>query len=183
MKATDILTTNLITSLKLIIGTNGTGKTYTLIKEFKEKAIQSNVIFFTPYVNEIILDDEKILLIPANFIKNFDEAKWDILEGKTIVFDDCRNYLSTNIEEETTKKINNLLIARRFKNNNIYFVFHSFSQVPSFLYTFATHIRIHKTTESLQKVKNRIPNFELINEVCNIVNNHENKYFYKEVKI
>ena len=162
----------------LIVGTNQTGKS-TLIKEIVSKIKTKDIIYITPYILEPTQEKNILFINPKDFFKQ----DFFNLSESLIIFDDCKAYISTNIIEHNTKVINDLMIQRRYLKIEIIFSFHSFAQVPTFLYDYITEMYIKKTTDNLVKLKSRLNNYEIIADTQRIVNSKKDNYFYMKIDL
>ncbi len=147
--------------VNILVGSNETGKSSYLFDMISLNKGR-DIIYISPYVSEQPEIENNILFINP---KSFFLIDSELLKDSIIVFDDCKSYISTSTEHKDTKILNNLLIQRRYLKLEFYIVFHSFSQIPTFLYDFVTIITIKKTTDNLQKLKNRRLYFDEILEL------------------
>ena len=164
----------------LLVGTNETGKTTEVEKFVKNNMKDNDILYVSPYVEEPVKQNKKVLFLPVNkFFESSDikNKKFESIKNSILIFDDSKTYISVNTEETNTKIINELFIKRRFLNIQMFFVFHSFAQVPSFIFDYSTEIWIKKTFENLSKIKNRLPNYRDIESVVNTVKKNKNPYF------
>ena len=149
---TKLLTSKNISNCSIIIGAKGTGKTTMILNKKHNKQI---MLIVTPKsINKQIGSD--IIMNFENFIK-IDENK---LNNFKIVFDDCKHYISHNPNETNTKKIISLLINSRHANNEIYLIYHSFTEVNEKIWSKLDNIYLFKTVTSIENTTNVIPNYK-----------------------
>ena len=173
----------------IIIGTNGTGKT-TLLNNILTNSNRKNVLIVDPdgyewrQYQEIPVDEidtlntgtHKILAPTKEEIEYLIEFRNGIL-----VLDDCRYYANKRLENE----IRRVLIRRRQNVLDVFAVAHSLSEVPPDFYTFATHIVIFKTNDSVVRLRQSIDRDKLdsLKEVIQRVNKHPSRHHFEIVAL
>ena len=166
----------------IIIGTNGTGKT-TLLNTILENSNRKNILVVDPdgfewqKYSEVAVDKVSSLQIGTN--KIVAPVKEDIeylieFRNGILVLDDCRYYANKRLENE----IRRILIRRRQNALDVFAVAHSLSEVPNDFYTFATHIIIFKTNDSVVRLRSSIDRDKLDNlkAVIKRVNSHSSRH-------
>jgi GTPase SAR1 family protein len=163
----------------IIIGTNGTGKT-TALKKLVAKELQKkdshvlivvpddmewNMIPFVhpkfPHRIESYVGARKIIYFPGLL-----EIISERFRDGMLIFDDCRAYLSASVEQD----LHDILIRRRQKMIDVCAVGHGFTEVPPKFFTFCTHIVLFRTTDSINKRKDDLKDFERMKEAQARVN-------------
>lgn len=155
--------------MSLLLGTNGTGKT-TFLNKLADTEIKNGgrVLILTVDAAEWTEFDEI-----DNFVNFTGKAKTIYRPGTLdkifkqyfdglLIFDDYRsfNISATGKEAEMLRSI---AIRRRQHMLDLAFAAHGFSEiVPSFLFTFSTHLVLFRTIDNIDKVKNRLPKFDFI---------------------
>lgn len=159
------------TTLSILLGTNGTGKTSFLRKLADKEANKGGRTLI------LTVDGAEWTEFPE--IENFSEftgtAKVIYSPGvldkifKTffdglLIFDDYRSFGITSTGKEA-EALRALAIRRRQHMIDIAIAGHGFTEItPSFLFTFATHLVLFKTIDNIDKVKNRLPKFDFIKQ-------------------
>lgn len=167
--------------LFLIAGTNGTGKTtfiLNLIEKKKERCIyfvpdfadkkNENIKTFKNFdfvgIRKMLFTNENLSLISQAF------------KNGSIVFDDVKFMLPQNLN--SNKDFYNLLIRRRQKNIDLYFIAHGLTEVPPKLWTFLNYLILFKTHDNIIRLKNYILNYELVlyaqKKINKVKSMHEN---------
>lgn len=181
------------TSLSILLGTNGTGKT-SFLRKLADTEIKNGgrVLILTvdsaewtdfPEIESFSIFNgiAKVIHRPGVLDKIF-KTFFDGL----LIFDDYRSFgiTATGKEAEALRAIS---IRRRQHMIDIAIAGHGFTEiVPSFLFTFATHLVLFKTIDNVDKVKNRLPKFEFIKKQQNEVNtiaNDENAHYYRIIRL
>tara|TARA_R100000742_G_C4247338_1_gene66056 strand:+ start:265 stop:819 length:555 start_codon:yes stop_codon:yes gene_type:complete len=168
----------------IIVGTNGTGKTTLLNKLIEQKGGKSLIIdpdgMEWGHVKEIapeqcgeITDGQGKILAPIpedlEHLINF--------QNGSLVFDDCRFYLQTRMEQS----IRRILIRRRQNSVDIFAVAHGLTEVPASFYTFATHLICFKTNDSLTRLRNSTDKEKIkrLRIAIDQINKHPDHHHYK----
>jgi ABC-type Mn2+/Zn2+ transport system ATPase subunit len=173
----------------IIIGTNGTGKT-TLLNNTLNKSNRNNILVIDPDGYE--WRDYKE--VDINFLENLKQGTNKVLaptkddiellinfRNGILVLDDCRYYANKRLENEIRK----ILIRRRQNALDIFAVAHSLSEVPNDFYTFATHIIIFKTNDSVVRLRQSVDRDKLENlkNVIDRVNQHKDRHYFEIVSL
>ncbi len=161
----------------IIVGTNGTGKS-TFARRLIDAKIEAGgrALIITNHLNEWT-DLAEIDLNDKKEMHNYTGARRSTLLPKqlpllhsfhngVIIFDDARNFIGA----KTDDALNSLQISRRQKMIDIVVIAHSFMQVPTAFFTFATHYIIFKTVVSAKNRKNLIGDIDNVLDVESRVN-------------
>ena len=172
----------------MIVGTNGVGKT-SLCKEMvgslQEKGRRTLIVDpdGMEWANLKIISPEDCGLIrPGMAARIVGPEKDDFpllqqFSGGTLVLDDCRYYVKSQIAHE----LRQILVRRRQKDIDIFGVAHSLNEVPPVFWTFASHLVLFKTTDNPKRGAHNIPKLRsLLEEYIPRINGHENHY-YREI--
>lgn len=165
-----------MTTMTVLLGTNGTGKTTTLKNILRASGKKCLVI--TP-------DDREWLEYPETPLRRgvasdfqYQGIRRHIWRPKhtlgmlqyfrngIIVFDDCRFYLRATTDQE----IHGLIIRRRQRAIDIFAVGHGFTEVPPVFFTFATDFILFQTRDNISRRKDVIRNYEAVAAKTNEVN-------------
>jgi ABC-type Mn2+/Zn2+ transport system ATPase subunit len=135
----------------LIVGATGTGKS-TFTKNVCTMVPKSSIMLFDvngehPEITDAPYDDIEDFLEKANRARN----AVIVVEEATIFFDSKR----------TEKNLVEILIRKRHKNNTILLLFHSFADVPRYIYRKSTHVVIFKTNDEPDQVQERFKDTKL----------------------
>lgn len=159
---------SLMTTMTVLLGTNGTGKTTTLKHILLASGKRCLVI--TP-------DDREWLEFPQTLLRpgvaadfQFTGIRRHIWNPKyslrmlqyfrngIMVFDDCRAYLTARTSDE----IHQLMIRRRQRGVDIFAVGHGFTEVPPVFFTFATDFILFLTRDNIERRKTVIRDYEQV---------------------
>lgn len=183
-----------MTTMTVLLGTNGTGKTTTL----KNILLQSGkrCLVVTPDDREWLEYPETPLRsgVPADFqYQGIRRHIWrpkhtlqmlKYFRNGIIVLDDCRFYLRATTDQE----IHALLIRRRQRAVDIFVVAHGFTEVPPVFFTFATDFVLFQRRDDVSRRKNYVRNFEALKAKVEEVNTiaqgkraHPKNYYIKEL--
>ena len=185
------------TKRTLILGAPGTGKT-TFLRRALAQAGQKTLVI-TPYMNEwcekdangIELYPELVDLKPTNLYftgirRHVYRPKYTLEHLKAfrrgiIVFDDCRGYFKSNLENE----IHELLLATRQRMIDVFFVAHGFREVPPVFFTFATEYILFRTEDNLDRRASDIRCIDVVRRMQAEVNRDsvQNPFTYKWFKL
>ena len=167
------------TKLIIIIGYNGTGKSTYVQKIINlQERYNKRSLIITPHdvewLNYDFIDIEK-----GKETRTYTGTKKYIYKDKNtlrnlsnhyrnglLVFDDCRAYFNSNVDNE----LHSLFIARRQKMIDIIAVGHGFTEIPPKFFTFASEIILFKTMDNIDKRKNVLRNFEFMKQMQTKVN-------------
>lgn len=160
-----------ITTMSVLVGTNGTGKT-TATKVIAENFVKMGfrVLVVTPDDRE--WTEYLLTELRAGHSEDFQFSgiRRHIWNGKltlemlkyfqngVIIFDDCRAYFRANTDQE----IRQLLIRRRQRNVHIMACGHGFTEVPLVFFTFATDFILFLTRDNIERRKYGMRNFEAV---------------------
>ena len=173
----------------IIVGTNGTGKT-TLLRNLLEGLNRKKTLIVEPDgyewrdVKEI--DYSEIPTMSDKSAKGLapDEQQIEELiyfQNGNLVLDDCRYYAGKRLQNAIRK----VLIRRRQNSVDIFAVAHGTSEIPPDFYTFATHLILFKTNDSLQRLRGTMDRdrIEKIGYIRNEINQHPSHHHYKIISL
>lgn len=165
-----------MTTMTVLLGTNGTGKTTTLKNILKASGKRCLVI--TPDDREW-LEYPQTLLRPGcseDFLyqgirRHIWNPKYSMqmlkyFQNGIIVFDDCRAYLTARTHDD----IHQLMIRRRQRNVDIFVVGHGYTEVPPVFFTFATDFILFQTRDNIDRRKHVIRSYEAVQAKTEEVN-------------
>jgi ABC-type Mn2+/Zn2+ transport system ATPase subunit len=178
----------------VVLGTNGTGKT-----TFVKKLVVNELHKKYSHVLIVVPDDMEWNSIPwvnprfPHRIENYVGARkvvyfpglLDIIRDKfrngLVVFDDCRAYFTAALETD----LHSLLIRRRQQMIDIVAVGHGFTEVPPKFFTFATHFALFKTCDNINRRKNYLMNYEVMQEAQKHINEKALKdpHYFEIIKV
>lgn len=157
-----------MTTMTVLLGTNGTGKT-TAVKNIAKLSGQ-RVLVITP-------DDREWTEYPLTELRSGHSEDFQFagirrhiwndkhtlkmlqyFQNGLIIFDDCRAYLRASTADE----IRQLLIRRRQRNVHIMVSGHGFTEVPPVFFTFATDFILFFTRDNIKRREAYIRNFEAV---------------------
>ena len=92
------------------------------------------------------------------------------LHNAFVVFDDVRNLLGDNMP----KSVEDLLINRRQKMLDLFFIFHGLNLIPPRLFDYYTLLIVFNTMGKIDRSLHKIPFGETIEKICDIVNECSN---------
>lgn len=176
----------------VIIGKPGTGKT-TIAQKFVDQLGKKRCLIIDPdgielkwYQYKLIdaADPEKLKALtgiarsyaPSKPQEMFTNIYKNFRDG-LIVFDDCRVYTTSQVEDS----LKNIFRRKRQMMADIVCVAHSFSEVPPFFLTFATHYILFRTEDKIEVRKNYLHPFEKWKEIKARVDKAsiQNKYYHE----
>jgi energy-coupling factor transporter ATP-binding protein EcfA2 len=157
----------------IILGTNGTGKS-TLTRKIIDRIKGRSVIVIDfegfertwrsfPTINPTpktltALGKKarkvKIILAQYDRIEVLNNL-YKYAHNCIIVFDDCRLYLKANTDEHIEK----ILIRRRQRMFDLFFVAHGFTEVPPRVYTFTSHLILFRTEDSVSRRRENLKDY------------------------
>lgn len=185
------------TKRTLIIGAPGTGKT-TLLHRILMQSGQKTLVI-TPYMNEWTEKDsngeelypELITLRKKDcfysgirrhvFRKKYTLEHLENFQRGIIVFDDCRGYLKSNLDEQ----IHTLLLGTRQNMIDVFAVAHGFREVPPAFFTFATDYFLFRTEDNLDRRANDVRCIDKVRQMQELVNRESvnNPFAYEWFKL
>ena len=164
----------------LIVGKPGAGKSYFFKNEILPKL--NKVLIFDQYgyeYPEATLTDGK--KDTGESMLRFSGDFWELVNfsgrfpNRAIIIEDATNFLQGAIHDEPLRK---MFAARRHYNQQLYFLFHTLSSIPPFIYSMSDYVVLFKTKDFKERVKNRFQDEELFRAFENIKksrNEHERK--------
>ena len=185
------------TKRTVILGAPGTGKT-TFLHQTLAQAGQKTLVI-TPYMNEwterdangVEMYPELQDLRPSNLYytgirRHVFRPKYTLkhlaaFRRGIIVFDDCRGYLKSNLENE----IHELLLATRQRMIDVFAVAHGFREVPPVFFTFATDFILFRTEDNLDRRASDIRCIDVVRRMQEEVNRNsvQNPFTHKWFKL
>jgi len=165
-----------ITSMTVLLGTNGTGKTTTL-KGILENSGKRGLIItpddreWTEYPITELREGVKSDFLYTGIRRHIWNPKTTMgvlkyFQNGIIVFDDCRAYLRANTSED----IHQLMIRRRQRGVDIFAVGHGYTEVPPVFFTFATDFILFLTRDNIERRKYVIRDFDAVKHKTDEVN-------------
>lgn len=170
--------------LTIILGTNGTGKT-TMLRHILDSSPQRALVV-TSHVEEWTDLPENNLATPQDFLFH-DRQRHIIRRDYTIdrlhhfkqgilVLDDCKTFIgdkNTALEE--------LLIARRQLELDIFYIAHGFTRVPPLFWPYYTDLILFKTKDNPSSRKNALLQYDEIIAAQQRINNHSDPHYYERL--
>ena len=166
------------TTMTVVIGTNGTGKT-TLLKKIVAGFLKNKrrVLILTPHDREW----ENVPLVSSRFPTRIEwyagarrmiynkgslELIIENFRNGVLIMDDCRAYIKAGLDET----LHSLLIGRRQMDIDIFAVGHGFTEIPPKFFTFATTYILFRTTDVIERRRPYIMNYEAVEAAQKAVN-------------
>jgi Ni2+-binding GTPase involved in maturation of urease and hydrogenase len=127
----------------MVVGCTGSGKTY-FVKSLIKNVNPKNIIVYD-------VNDEYKDVYPYPFEPDIDKFLSGCLHkrGKVMIFEDATSFFAVQGRSDEMIK---LLIAKRHTKNTIILIFHSFGDVPRYLFRKCTDIAIFKTLDGEKDV-------------------------------
>jgi GTPase SAR1 family protein len=181
------------TNVFIIVGGRGTGKT-TYVKELVKASSHRRKLVVDTFKNDHYSD--YMPLQPQDFARfsslfgNLHFSSSDIYDylqyinqgvyNSLVIFEDCLKYINTNPQPE----VRSIVLDSKQKGNDVIFVYHSFSQVPPKLATWADYFVIFKTQERIENQKSRLGGiYPIIKPAADKVKASQSKYYKQAVKL
>ena len=130
----------------LIVGCTGSGKsTYTknVLKLVNPKAIKLHDVN-GEYKDILDTGDPQDI---EEFVSEADKVRHGI-----IVIEEATNFFDS---KSTDKTLVRMLVEKRHRKLTMFLIFHSFADIPRYIYRKATHVVIFKTNDEVAEVQNR----------------------------
>ena len=177
----------------LVVGGRGRGKT-TFIQNLLEKSPQPKKLVVDTFAHPAYADYTAVTLQELYNFKNYnglfhlaepqieshlaDVSK--LVRNTMIVFEDCLKYIQPNPQPA----IRNICLDSKQKGNDVFFLYHSWSQVPPKLATWADYAIIFKTQETFENQKSRLGGiYSAIYPAYKQVEKSKNHYEVKSVQL
>ena len=170
---------NKLNECLLVIGRKGCGKT-TIALELA-RVTQKKIIVFDDLVHPAYSSFDRIecneLTKPLKgntvvFIEDLDVAIQKTVatqRNAAIIIEDSARFISSNI----SVSVKTLIINHRKFNFDLFFMFHSFTDVPPYLCKMYTGIVLFKVGDNLDKEQAKWSNWHKIKAVASKVNKHK----------
>lgn len=170
-------------------GSRGKGKSTQiekLINRYKEKVLIYDIHgesiyrkFTTIEVNKISKHLKGVAkVINADYDLVLTTLYSDFKNG-LIVLEDANFYLNSARNEMLWR----MLVQARHRGTDIVLTFHSLARIPPYVYEMMNDLVLFKTSENIDRIKNKIPNFQIIDTEKNLINKHSNNYYFKVLKL
>lgn len=176
----------------ILIGTNGTGKTTFIKRNFVEKS-KRRVLIIDPRCKErawhqykrLDLEDltqlrtfKGIRLADANESYHIALIEENYTNG-VLVMDDFSFYIENNMPQS----LRQLLIRRRQSGLDIFAMTHGFTDVPPKFVKYLTHFIVFKTLDSPRAHRDKIGNFDEFIKVVHTVNADPDPHAYRIIDL
>lgn len=172
--------------LTIILGTNGTGKT-TMLRHILDSSPQRALIV-TSHVEEWTDLPENNLATPQDFLFQ-DRQRHIIRRGYTIerlkhfkqgilIFDDCKTFIG-----DKNAALEELLIARRQLELDIFYIAHGFTRVPPLFYPYFSDLILFRTKDNPSSRKKDLLQYKEIMEVQKRINQRaqQDPHYYERL--
>lgn len=176
------------TNVIVIVGGRGTGKT-TFGMKLIDSTPQPKVLVVNTFIHPAYADWPKITIkqLPkwkggkyylhgSNYDAMF-EAIDKHVHDTFIVIEDSAKVVHQNPQDSVRR----ICLDSKQKNNDVIFMYHSFSEVPPKLYRWLDFIQIFKTAESERDIRAKVPYYSRVLDIYRSVlkssNKHESQTF------
>jgi len=141
----------------LIVGCTGSGKS-TLTKSFVKQAGPNHTLLYD--VNDEYTDFKNYKNIISAEEVHFTEFlnMANTVRNGSIFFEEATIFFDTKSSEEEMKEI---LVKKRHRKIDVFLIFHTFRDVPYYIYNKCTHIILFKTNDDISLIESRFKNPEL----------------------
>ena len=171
--------TGVQTTMAIVVGTNGTGKT-TFLRQMCNMALANGRRVLVIVPDEIEWTDIPMTQLRYGVDSDFRYTgiRRHIFNKKTtlkmlkhfrnglLIFDDCRAYLKA----VTSDEVHGVLIRRRQQGIDIFAVAHGFTEIPLVFYTFVSDFVVFKTRDNISRRMSGIRDYEAIRKKVAEVN-------------
>lgn len=171
--------TGVQTTMAIVVGTNGTGKT-TFLRQMCNTALAAGRRVLVIVPDEIEWTDipQTLLRYGVDSDFRYTGIRRHIFNRKTtlkmlkhfrnglLIFDDCRAYLKA----VTADDVHGVLIRRRQQGIDIMAVAHGFTEIPLVFYTFVSDFVVFKTRDNISRRMTGIQDYEAIRKKVAEVN-------------
>jgi archaellum biogenesis ATPase FlaH len=155
----------------IIVGMTDTGKSYfvknVLLKKVTPEKVEVYDVENEYKTGESLPDFEEFLYRVSNLTNRF-----IVLEEATIFLDN----------KSTNKKLTQMLVQKKHTNNYLVLVFHSFRDIPYYIYNKCNYVTLFKTGDSEHLIDSRFHN-ESLTYSFNRVKRSTIKYYNETIRI
>jgi hypothetical protein len=179
-----------------IVGGTGTGKTTYLLSRIKPMLASGTfdkVIIFDEdehdsYKQYPVVNYKYLPALKRGIVRSFinDETLEDAMyivntfvRNSIIVLEDAGRYLMEKLPQNTKR----VFVNKKKKNLDIFVMYHGCSEPPPKLYILSDIITLHKTMDTPDSMKGKIPNYPLFKKYFEEVQSAESEYYHKEFSL
>lgn len=180
-----------INHVNITIGKRGTGKTTLQLKRIAKHPLKTLIIdtidhhAYRQYraIPPIAIDDKiwkkgTVRVFVSDFKEVFHQLTNNV-SNAYIVFEDCTKYIRYNVNDDIRK----FIVDSKQKNIDLCFIYHGFGMVQPDMFRLADSLTILKTNENINTYKSKVPNFETVKVVNELIQKSSNPYIYRTVRI
>ncbi|HNA40008.1 MAG TPA: hypothetical protein PLR84_10905 [Chitinophagales bacterium] len=180
-----------INHVNITIGKRGCGKTTKTINLIEKSNLKTLVVDTFDHENyrkfraiQPVMINDKIW--KAGNVRCYGHDFKDIfyqisnkISNAMIVLEDCTKYLKHPLNQDALR----FIVDSKQKNIDLVFMFHGFGMVMPDLFRLADSLTIFKTNENIDTYRNKIPNFDSVKKEFTAIQNSQNKYIHKTIRI
>lgn len=181
------------TNVFIVVGGRGRGKT-TFIKNLAEKSTQPKKLVIDTFKHPAYSGYSSIEVSElhhfsnyAGFyhlgtpdVENYLEEISRCVYNSMLIFEDCLKYIQPNPQPG----IRSIALDSKQKANDVFFLYHSWSQVPPKLATWADYLVIFKTQERIENQRARLGGiYHLLEPAYKAVSKSKNHYEVKSIAL
>lgn len=159
----------------IVVGMTDTGKSY-YIKNNLLKLIPNNKALFIYDINR---EYEYWFPYPLLEFEQFAKASTQINNG-VIIYEEATVFLDGRMK--TDKDVKKVLALKKHQKNYVILVFHSFSEIPRYVYKLSNYITVFKTNEEPKEAITEIKDTRLM-PVIQRVRDSKSIHFSETFKI
>lgn len=172
--------------LTIILGTNGTGKT-TMLRHILDSSPQRALIV-TSHVEEWTDLPENNLATRQDFLfhdrqrhiirRDYTIERLKYFKQGILIFDDCKTFIG-----DKNAALEDLLIARRQLELDVFYIAHGFTRVPPLFYPYFSDLILFRTKDNPSSRKKDLLQYEEIMEVQKRINQRaqQNPHYYERL--